>query len=139
MRDIPTLFARHDWPYEELEPSVWHSSFAAEDKAVYHLYVRAAGDWVQFAVSPLVAAQGTGDASGGLHALLLRMNQDLRLARLALDADGDVNLLADLPAAGINATSFGQALEVLAFYAGEIGPQLRQGLADPQFPFAFGE
>jgi hypothetical protein len=138
MRDISALFAQNGWTYVELEPGVWHSSFATDDGTVYHLYVRAAGDWLQLAVSPLVAARGHGDAGGGLYALLLRMNQDLLLARLSLDADGDVNLLADLPFAGVTAASFGQVLQVLAFYAGEIGPQLQARLADPHFPYAFG-
>jgi hypothetical protein len=139
MRDIPALFTQNGWPCLELEPRVWHSSFAGDDGTVYHLYVRAADDWLQLAVSPLLAAQGAGDAGGGLYALLLRINQDLRLARLALDADGDINLLADLPAGGVSAVSFGAVLQVLAFYAGELGPQLRQQVGDPQFPFAFGE
>lgn len=138
MHNIPAFFRQHGWPHEALEPGVWHSAFVGEDGQEHHLYVFAAEDWVQFAVSPLVAAGPHGNASGGLYAALLRLNQDLRLARLALDGDGDINLLAELPAESVTAATFGQVLEVLAFYAGELGPSLRQFLADPQVPFSFG-
>jgi hypothetical protein len=133
--NIQACFRKSGWSHEELEPGVWHSAFAGEDGREYHLYVFAAEDWVQFAVSPLLTASPQADAGGGMYAALLRLNQDLRLARLALDADGDINLLAELPADGVTAAPFGQVLEVLAFYTGELGPQLRRFLADPQVPF----
>jgi hypothetical protein len=139
MTDLASCFHHSGWPHEELEPGVWHSAFVGEDGQEYHLYVFAAEDWVQFAVSPLLAAGPYGDAGGGMYAALLRLNQDLRLARLGLDTDGDINLLAELPVEGVTAAAFAQVLETLAFYAGALGPQLRQLIADPQIPFPFDE
>ena len=62
---------------------------------------------------------------------VLRANQQLRLARLALDADGDINLLADLPAAHASAALFAQTLELLAGYTNILAPQLHEAASEP--------
>jgi hypothetical protein len=128
MVDIAACFRHYGWTCEEVDPEVWHSTFTVETGGepgdVYELYVLAADDWVQLAVSPLYATSFVA-VPERLLAFLLHTNQDLRLARLALDAEGDVNLLVDLPAQHINAEMFGQVLELLAYYASELGPQLR--------------
>jgi hypothetical protein len=144
MVDIAAFFRHYGWTCEEIDPGVWHSSFAVEaggdSQSIYDLYVLAADDWVQVAVSPLYAASYTAMPER-LLSFLLHTNQDLRLARLALDADGDVNLLVDVPAQHINAELFGQVLELLAYYAGELGPQLRSidGAPGSAFSFLAGE
>lgn len=144
MVDIESYFQHYGWTCEEIDPGVWHSSFAVEARGgpgdIYDLYVLAADDWVQVAVSPLYAAAYTA-VSERLLSFLLHTNQDLRLARLALDADGDVNLLVDVPAQHINAELFGQVLELLAYYTSELGPQLRSidGAPGSAFPFLAGE
>lgn len=134
MVDIASYFRRYGWTCEEVEPGVWHSTFVIEAGEPYDLYVLAAEDWVQLAVSPLFR-RASADMTEELHADLLHANQNLRMVRLALDADGDVNLLADLPIAHINATLFGQVLELLAYYADVLAPQLRQAAADPGHDF----
>jgi hypothetical protein len=129
MVDIAAYFRHYGWTCEEVEPGVWHSTFAIETGDPYDLFVLAADDWVQIAVSPLFPTT-FGDVTERLQIVLLHVNQDLRLARLALDADGDVNLLADLPAEYINMDMFGQVLELMVYYANELAPQLRQVAAD---------
>lgn len=128
MVDIAACFGHYGWTCEEVDPGVWHSAFTVETGRepgdVYDLYVLAADDWVQLAVSPLYAPS-FGVVPERLLSFLLHTNQDLRLARLALDADGDVNLLVDVPAQHINVEMFGQVLELLAYYTSELGPQLR--------------
>lgn len=130
MPNLSVYFQQAHWPAEEVEPDVWHCSFAGQSGDVYHLYVLAADDWLHFAVSPLLHAaelvQIEAAGSGPLPPALLRANQALRLARLALDDDGDINLLADLPAAHTNAALFGETLELLAAYADELAAPLRQ-------------
>lgn len=78
MPNLAAYFIHAGWPAEEIEPDVWRSTFADETGATYTLYALATAEWIHLAVSPL-----------------LRANQELRLARLALDDDGDINLLAD--------------------------------------------
>jgi hypothetical protein len=129
MVDIAAYFRHYGWTCEEVEPGVWHSTFTIETGDSYDLFVLAADDWVQIAVSPLFPTS-IGDVTERLQSVLLHVNQDLRLARLALDGDGDVNLLADLPAEHINMAMFGQVLELMAYYANELAPQLRQVAAE---------
>ena len=144
MVDIAAYFQHYGWTCEEVDPGVWHSSFAvetgSEPGAIYDLYVLAADDWVQVAVSPLYVTSFVA-VPQRLLLFLLHTNQDLRLARLALDADGDVNLLIDVPAQHINAELFEQVLELLAYYASELGPQLRSidGAPGSAFSFLAGE
>jgi hypothetical protein len=144
MVDIAAYFRQYGWSCEEVDPGVWHSMFAveagSESSGVYDLYVLAADDWVQVAVSPLIAASLI-NAPERLHSFLLHANQDLRLARLALDADGDVNLLVDLPAPYITPELFGQVLELMAYYAGELAPHLSAVAGDPRttFPAQIGD
>ena len=139
MVDIAAYFRHYGWTCDEVDPGVWHSAFAVEAGLdpgdVYDLYVLAADDWVQFAVSPL-HSPSFGAVPERLLSFLVHTNQDLRLARLALDADGDVNLLVDVPAPHINAELFGQVLELLAYYASELGPQLRRLDGEPGSAFA---
>ena len=130
MPDLAAYFHHAGWPAEELEPGVWHSTFADATGAPYHLYVLAADDWLHLAVSPLLPGVGDGQPAQ-LYAALLRANQELRLVRLALDADGDINLLADLPAAHASAALFAQTLELLAEYTNTLAPQLRVAAAEP--------
>ncbi len=131
MLNIAAWFAQQGWPCEEVEPGVWHSSFTGERGERYDLYVLAAEDWVHFAVSPLLPGNPAGEAER-LSTALLQLNQNLRLARLALDADGDLNLLTDLPLAHLNSALFGLTLDLLAYYTAKLAPELRLLLADPQ-------
>jgi len=136
MVDIAACFRQYGWTCEEVDAGVWHSTFAVEaiSGGIYDLYVLAADDWVQLAVSPLIATTHV-NAPERLHSFLLHANQDLRLARLALDADGDVNLLVDLPAPHTTPELFGQVLELMAYYAGELAPQLRAAAGDGRTAF----
>ena len=144
MVDIAACFRHYGWTCDEVDPGVWRSAFAVETGRetgeVYDLYVLAADDWVQLAVSPLYTPSLRAVPERML-SFLLHTNQDLRLARLALDADGDVNLLVDLPAQHINAEMFGQVLELLAYYTSELGPQLRSIDGTPGLTFSsfFGD
>jgi hypothetical protein len=130
MPNLASYFAHAGWPAEEIEPDAWRSTFADEAGATYDLYVLAGEDWMHLAVSPLLR-RGGEHGREQLYAALLRLNQDLRLARLALDADGDINLLADLPAAHAGAGLFAETLELLAYYADQLAPELRRLSSDP--------
>lgn len=133
MPNIASYFAHAGWPAEELEPDVWHSTFADEAGATYGLYVMVTDDWVHMAVSPLLR-RGAGAGATQWHTALLRLNQELRQARLALDADGDVNLMADLPADHTGPALFAATLALLASYTDQLAPELRRLAVDPQDP-----
>jgi hypothetical protein len=132
MPSIPSYFDRYGWAYEEIEPGVWRSTFASEAEEDFDLYVLVADEWVHFAVSPLLPHMPDTDMSR-LHTTLLHLNQELRLARFGVDDDGDVNLLAELPLARISFATFGQTLELLVYYAGQLAPELRRVAGEPHY------
>ncbi len=100
MIDIAACFERYEWTAERIEAGIWRTTFAVESEEDFDLYVMVSEDWVHFAVSPFVAAAPPG-SEARVYAILLRLNQELRLARFALDGDGDINLLVDLPASAL--------------------------------------
>lgn len=132
MANIATYFQRYGWASAELEQSVWRSTFATEAEEDFDLYLVVAEDWAHFAVSPLLPHLAPA-ALARLQPALLRLNQELRLARLAVDADGDVNLLADLPLARISYREFALALDLLIFYTSRLAAELRRTAADAEY------
>ena len=132
MTDIGTLFERLGWAYEELEPGMWRSAFSTEQEEDFDLYVLVAEDWVYFAVSPFLPPQASVD-SARLQRSLLRLNQELHLARFALDSQGDVNLVADVPARLLHFPYFQQIVDMLVFYTGRLAGELRRVAADPEY------
>lgn len=73
--------------------------------------------YVRLAVVPF-AEQTTSGYPDPLYARLAHINHDLTQAKFALDADGDIELLLDIPAASINDTELDDAMILLAEIAG---------------------
>jgi hypothetical protein len=87
-----------------VEPGIWRTTFAVTSEEEFDLYVVLTEDWLHFAVSPLLVTRDWRRRRA-CHCTLLKLNQELRMARFALDADGDVNLLADLPLSSADAST----------------------------------
>ncbi len=134
--DIPALFDRYEWGYETVEAGIWRSSFADEQDEEFDLYVAAGEDWLHFAVTPLTPVPAP-ECREKLTSLLLRLNQTVRLVRFAIDGDGDVTLLADLPMAGLSFTLFAATLDALIHYTRELGSMLARTATDPCFEYFF--
>ena len=134
--DIPTLFDRYEWGYETVEAGIWRSSFADEQDEEFDLYVAEGEVWLHFAVSPLTPPPRP-ECSQKLTTLLLRLNQSLRLVRFAVDDDGDVALLADLPMEALTFSLFAATLDALIHYARELGGSLARAATDPNYEFSF--
>ncbi len=132
MTDVGRLFEQNDWGYTAVEAGVWRTTFAVSSDEEFDLYVVLADDWLHFAVSPLLTT-GALTNPARFQRTLLKLNQELRMARFALDADGDVNLLADLPLDLVDAARFGQVLDLLVFYADRLAADLRRVAVDPNF------
>ena len=64
---------------------------------------------------------------------LLRLNQQMRLVRIALDDERDVNLVADLPRAGLAFDDFANALDLLVGYTNALAHEIRRTLDDEQY------
>lgn len=134
--DIPALFDRYEWGYETVEAGIWRSSFADEQDEEFDLYVAAGEEWLHFAVTPLTPVPAP-ECREKLTSLLLRLNQTVRLVRFAIDGDGDVTLLADLPMAGLSFTLFAATLDALIHYTRELGSMLASTATDPCFEYFF--
>ena len=134
--DIPALFDQYEWGYETVEAGIWRSSFADEEDEEFDLYVAAGEDWLHFAVTPLTPVPAP-ECREKLTSLLLRLNQTVRLVRFAIDGDGDVTLLADLPMAGLSFPLFAATLDALIHYTRELGGMLARTATDPCFEYFF--
>ncbi|MBK8045969.1 MAG: YbjN domain-containing protein [Anaerolineales bacterium] len=132
MVNLAAWFKRYEWGYVEVEGGVFRATFATETDDEFDLFVFVEDDWVHLAVSPLLTAASMVEP-GALLPILLRLNQRLTAARFALDSDGDVNLLADLPVAGATYAAFAQILDLLTEYVGRLVGELRRAAGNPGY------
>jgi hypothetical protein len=121
--DIPSFFERYEWSYEAVDEAIWRTSFGTEQEDDFDLYVALGDEWIHFAVSPFTPPPKE-ECIPQLQRTLLQLNQQLRLARFAVDEDGDVNLLADLPSPAFDYTAFATAMDTLVYYTHRLGRKL---------------
>jgi hypothetical protein len=129
---IADYFEQYEWNAEEVERDVWRSTFATESEDEFDLYVMVADEWVHFAVSPLVRL-GNADEHPRLVGSLLRLNQRLRMVRLSLDDEGDLNLVADAPLARFDFGDFALILDLLTEYASALTYEIQRTVADENY------
>lgn len=133
--DIPALFDRYEISFETVEEGVWRSSFADEEDEEYDLYVAAGEEWLHFAISPFTPSPAP-ECRRRLEETLLGLNQSVRLVRFAVDGDGDVALLADLPSASLSYSLFEATVDALIQTARTLGSGLARAATDPSFTFS---
>jgi hypothetical protein len=134
---IPAFFDRYEWSYEAVDKAIWRTTFATEREEDFDLYVAHSDDWIHFAVSPFTPLPQS-QCRPNLYKALVELNQQIRLARFGVDADGDVNLLVDLPAAIMNYDTFATVLDTLVYYTQQLAYELartatEQGYQSPLF------
>lgn len=133
---LAAYFVRYEWNAEEIEPGVWRGTFATEREDEFDLVVIVGEEAVHFAVTPLAHVQDRADSAAHRARLfggLLRLNQQMRLARLALDEDDDVNLIADLPRHGFDYAQFAQVVDLLTQYTDALAHEVRRAADDPAY------
>ena len=134
MDSIPVAeyFEQYEWGAEEIEPDIWRSSFTTESEEEFDLYVMVGEEWIHFAVSPLVHI-GEAELQPRLMGALLRLNQRMRLVRLGLDDEGDLNLVADAPRARFDFGDFALILDLLTEYAAALAHEVQRSVADDSY------
>jgi hypothetical protein len=134
MNSVPIgdFFEQYEWAAEEIEPGVWRSTFTTEGEEDFDLYVMVVDEWLHFAVSPLVHV-GETEAHARLITSLLRLNQQMRLVRLGLDDEGDLNLVADAPRARFDFGDFALILDLLTEYASALARELQRSVDDVNY------
>lgn len=130
--DLPSFFEQYEWSCEQVDEQIWRASFATEWEEDFDLYVASSEDWIHFAISPFTPPPQPACAPQ-LHQTLLQLNQQIRLARLAIDEEGDVNLLADLPAASLDYPTFATAIDTLVHYTQRLGHELARTATEPGY------
>ncbi|MBX3000513.1 MAG: hypothetical protein KF893_18480 [Caldilineaceae bacterium] len=121
--DIPAFFERYEWSYTPVDDAIWQSSFATDRDEDFDLYVAQREDWLHFAVSPLTPLPHV-ECQDALYTALLQLNSSIRLVRLGVDDEGDVNLLADLPATVVDYAAFAITLDTLVYYTQKLAHEL---------------
>lgn len=130
------MFDRYEWGYEAVAEGIWRSSFADEQDEEFDLFVAAEEEWLHFAISPLTPTPKP-ECGEKLGITLLRLNQSVRLVRFAVDGDGDVALLAELPMAALSFTLFAATLDALVHTTRTMGGALTRLATDPSFEYSF--
>jgi hypothetical protein len=125
MTDISAFFDRFGWAYTMPEANLWQSAFFTENEEEFDLYVMVVDDWVHFAVTPFLPPIPSEQAAR-IHRAVLKLNQQMKLVRFALDDDGDLSLIADSPAAQLTDAFFVQIMEAFVNYADQLASELRR-------------
>jgi hypothetical protein len=116
---VEEFLGRDGWHFERVTDGnvpTWRSGFRGE-VAPFRFYVRLTENWVFFIIAPFVLPAKNADCATALHKRLLRLNQDMTLAKFALDNDDDVVLTVEFPTENIDYSEFKDALDVLSYYA----------------------
>lgn len=129
---IADFFEQYEWTAEEVEGGVWRSTFTTEAEEDFDLYVMVADEWVHFAVSPFVKLDEAAQRAPLLNALL-RLNQRMRLVRVGLDDEGDLNLVADAPRTRFDFGDFALILDLLTEYAGALAREVQRSVDDENY------
>jgi hypothetical protein len=129
---MAAFFARYEWVGDEVEPGVWRATFTTEDEDEFDLFVMVGEAWIHFAVTPLARIDAPELACSLLGALL-RLNQQMRLVRVALDEDCDINLVADLPKAGFGYADFALVVDLLVQYTSALAREILRTLDDERY------
>jgi|GEM_PF-929842 len=130
--DISSLFERAGWAYTQPEPGLWQSSFFTEAEEEFDLYVMTVEDWVHFAVTPFLQPIPLAQQPR-LHTALLKLNQQMRVVRFALDGEGDVTLIADIAARQLDSAAFVIVLDAIGFYTDQLAAELWRMAGDPTY------
>jgi hypothetical protein len=134
MQSIPIgeFFEQYEWMAEEVESGVWRSSFTTESEDDFDLYVMVGEEWIHFAVSP-VAHIGEAEQRPRLFGALLRLNQRMRLVRLGVDDEGDLNLVADAPRERFEFGDFALILDLLTEYTSALAYEVQRTVNDENY------
>ncbi len=116
---VEEYLRRDGWPCERVAEGnvpTWRSGFRGE-VAPFRFYIRLTDNWIFFIIAPFVLPPRDAGSAAALHRRLLRLNQDMTLAKFALDNDDDIVLTVEFPTQAIGYEGFKDALDALSYYA----------------------
>lgn len=136
---IESYFDQYGWQYERLDEAHLLTGFSSETAEIFSIYVTLAPSWVYFSIAPFVPAPTDPGAEGKLYRHLLRLCQQINMAKFAVDGDGDVILSVELPRENLDYSEFSDALGALSYYADQNYETVRALATDPDAMSGFEE
>lgn len=130
--DLERMFIRYGWVAEQADTGIWLSVFTIENEEEFDLFVMASEEWIHFAVSPFLP-KIPAESRHIVLETVLRLNQQMRLVYFAIDDDGDINLLAELPRPGFSFRQFKLTVDRLALYTERLAPELARLAREPDY------
>ena len=125
--------ASSDWGLKEQAPQdhMWHLVYRAPRRD-FDTVLAWNEDWISFQASlsrkPLVPVRE--DRKAALYEYLLRLNEEIYLARFGLDRDGRILLLVDLTTQDLGLVEFGRALAAITTYTRRYHLEIQTVLED---------
>jgi hypothetical protein len=116
LETIEGYFKQYGWSYERVNDTDFRTGFRG-DVSSFRIIVRLAGDWTYFSIAPFVIAPADQECERKLFRHLLRLNQEINMAKFTVDSDGDVILTVELPSENLDYSEFSDAMGALAYYA----------------------
>ena len=114
---IESYFEQYGWGFERLDETHFMTAFKSEVIDSFPVYITLSPNWVYFAVAPFVQAPGEAACEHKLNGHLLRLCQQINMAKFSIDTDGDVILSVELPREHLDYSEFSDALGALSYYA----------------------
>jgi len=116
---IASYFEQYGWKYDQLDDTHFVTGFSSDVTDAFTIYITLAPNWVYFGISPYVAAPTDPECEHKLYKHLLRLCQEINMAKFSVDSDGDVVLMVELPRENLDFGEFSDALTALSYYADE--------------------
>ena len=130
-QQVAQFLTDYGWHYETRQDGLLVTGFQGTNGS-FRLFVQVEGPWLVLVIVPFVP-RPTPECHDRFCAYLARLNYRMNLAKLALDNDGDVTLLAEVRADDLRFEDLAAALDVLCFYADEHYQPLAHLAADPRY------
>ena len=116
---IQSYFEQYGWSYEQPEDHRFLTGFKSDVIDHFSILVTLTPNWIYFAIAPFVQAPQHPECECKLYKHLLRLCQEINLAKFSVDSDGDVILAVELPIEDLNYNEFSDAMGSLSYYADE--------------------
>jgi hypothetical protein len=105
----------------------------------FPIYLTLTPNWAYFAIVPFVQAPENSECERKLYRHLLRLCQEINLAKFSVDSDGDVILTVELPRENLDYSEFSDALGALSYYADDAYLAVQSLATDPDAVSSFAE
>lgn len=116
--DIERWFDRYGWSFSSIDKRTFRTGFRGSS-ASFHILIGLTRHWIVFTINPLVDRPECGWGPMAMKTLCTA-NQEVNLAKLGLDSDGDAFISVELPCEGFRYSHFSDALSAVSHTADRV-------------------